>query len=371
MIFYGVPKFLLKSILIMAFVAGITLNANAQPVRLVLGHNLQKDNPLLQLYLKRWANYFTQVTNNRGKIIFRGPQDGAGGKNNRFRKQNIHSLLVRGHLDIALVNILETPKRNFFYSKLFSLPFVARDTEIASKAFWEIANNYLQDEFKNLQLLSLHIDPYNIMHYGSRPPIQLADNTVNTILFPEDLSGLVIASNNMHASDFIKFSNGNSNAVPFLVHEKARSFTLGQMDGFWLNWAEINHDQLSFLDRHTVFKGMGTPYYLAFNENVFNLLPQQWRKILTSSLGGENLVDFAVEVTEHIHQQELKKLKDRKDLVIELNTEQQYRWRNNANLYIANFLKKPQNINDEALVIIFNLMQERMLQLEKQQNRRR
>ena len=371
MIFYGVPKFLLKSILIMAFVAGITLSANAQPVRLVLGHNLQKDNPLLELYLKRWASYFNQVTNNRGRIIFRGPQDGASGKNRRFNSNNIHSLLVKGHLDIALVNILETPERNFFYSKLFALPFVARDSKIASKAFWEIANNYLQEEFRNLKLLSLHIDPYNIIHYGARPPIQLADNTANTVLFPEDLSGLAIATNNVHASNFIKYMKGNSTAVPFLFHEKARSFTLGQVDGFWLNWAEINHDQLSFLDRHTIFEGMGTPYYLAFNEDVFNLLPQQWRKILTTSLGGENLVDFAVEVTEHVHQQELKKIKDRKDLVIELNTEQQYRWRNSANLYIADFLKKPENINDEALVVIFNLMQERMLQLEKQQNRRR
>ncbi len=340
-------------------------------ITLILGHNLQKGNPILELFLKRWASYFTQVTNNRGKIVFQGPQDGKRGKNRRFSNNNIDNLVRSGRIDLAFVNLFDAPKKSFFYSKLFALPFVARDTEIASHTFWDIATNYLREEYRDLELLSLHVDPYTMLHYGERPPIQLADVPLNRVLFPDDLKGHVIATNNTHLADFVKFSQGVSVNVPFYYQEKARTFTQGQTDAFWLAHSEINHEELSFLNRHTVFKGIGTPYYFAFNQDIFNLLPREWRKILKSSLGGKNLVDFAVEVTEHIQRTELSKLRNRNDLIVTLNSEQQHRWRNSANLYISDFFRSPRNINDEALVVIFNLMQENMIKLEKQNQRRR
>ncbi|MCH9851908.1 MAG: hypothetical protein K0U45_00215 [Alphaproteobacteria bacterium] len=378
MIFYGARK-IIKSKAIKSLIICVSLLmplhiASAQKngtITLILGHNLQEDSPLLELFLKRWANYFTQVTNNRGKIIFQGPQDGTFGKDKKSDNANIDSLLRSGKIDIAFVNLFDTPESSFFYSKLFALPFITSDTAIASHVFWDIANDYLRQEYQNLQLLSLHIDPYTMLHYGERPPIQLADSPINTILFPEDLQGRVVATNHTYFSKFINSLNGTSIDVPIFYQEKARIFTEGHTDAFGLNHSDINHEQLSFLTRHTVFEGIGTPYYFAFNEDIFNLLPREWRKILTSSLGGKNLVDFAVEVTDHIHRTELQKLQRRNDLIIKLNAEQKHRWRNSANLYISDFFKDPKNINDEALVVIFNLMQERIIQMEKRATKTR
>ncbi len=385
MIFYGAHKIIKRKFITSLIISSLLLlplhNASAQnkntqnkndsTITLILGHNLQEGNPLLELFLKRWANYFTQVTNNRGRIIFQGPQDGTAGKDAKSNNENIDRLLRRGKIDIAFVNLFDTPESSFFYSKLFALPFITSDTAIASHAFWDIANDYLRQEYQNLQLLSLHIDPYTILHYGERPPIQLADSPINTVLFPEDLKGRVIATNHTYLSKFISSLNGNSIDVPIFYQEKALIFTEGHVDAFGLSHSDINHDELSFLTRHTILEGIGTPYYFAFNANIFNLLPREWRKILTSSLGGKNLVDFAVDVTDHIHRTELQKLQNRNDLIIRLNAEQKNRWRNSANLFMSDFFKDPKNINDEALLVIFNLMQERIIQTEKRSARTR
>ncbi len=351
-------------------------NKNDGTITLILGHNMQEGNPLLELFLKRWANYFNQVTNNRGQIIFQGPQDRTANtntqsKNSNSNSNNVDRLLRVGKIDIAFVNLFDTPESRFFYSKLFALPFLTSDSSIASHVFWEIANDYLRQEYQNLQLLSLHIDPYTMLHYGERPPIQLADSPINTVLFPEDLTGRVIATNHTYLSKFVASLNGNSIKAPVPYQEKALIFTEGRADAFGLNHSDINYDELPFLTRHTILEGIGTPYYFAFNENIFNLLPREWRKVLTSTLGGEKLVDFAVEVTEHIHQTELQKLQNRNDLVINLNSEQKNRWRNGANLFMSDFFKDPKNINDEALLVIFNLMQERIIQMEKRKARAR
>ena len=386
MIFYGGHKsikcLIISLLLLTAFHSASAQNQNTQnkniqnknngTITLILGHNLQEDNPLLDLFLKRWANYFTQVTNNRGQIIFQGPQDRIASTNTQNNNSNnIDRLLHAGKIDIAFVNLFDTLESRFFYSKLFALPFLTNDSSIASHVFWELANDYLRSEYQNLKLLSLHIDPYTMLHYGERPPIQLADSPINTVLFPEDLTGRVIATNHTYLSKFIASLNGNSINAPVPYQEKALMFTEGRVDAFGLNHSDINYEELPFLTRHTVLEGIGTPYYFAFNENIFDLLPREWRKVLTSTLGGEKLVDFAVEVTEHIHQTELQKLQKRNDLVINLNSEQKNRWRNSSNLFMSDFFKDPKNVNDEALLVIFNLMQERIIQMEKRKARTR
>ncbi len=363
---------MLRTLLLLC-IANLSLNFMATPaygetkkptLDLVLGHNLKNNDPLLELFLKRWAHYFHQVTEKRGRIILRGPQDGKRGKNKAVSNESLHKILLNGKVDLAFVNLFETPQNAFFYSKLFSLPFVSQDSRVASLAFWEIATDYLQSEYRRLKLLSLHIDPYSIVHYGNRPLTSLADAPLNALILPGDLKGRIIATKNIHTANFIAFTQGTPVNVPFFAEEKARTFTLGKIDAFWLNWNDIKGDQLNFLNRHTVFTGFATPYYFAFNQKSFNLLPKEWQKILRTSLGGKNLVNFAIEVTEHIHTQELRALQKKGNIVFTLKDEQKHVWRNDANLYINDFFQHPEHINNDAMLVVFNLIKEKIIQIE-------
>ena len=166
-------RFLIMNIFIVSlFIAGSLMSvapAYAQDdgrITLRVGHDLSEDDLLLKLFLRRWAQYFYEATDKKVNLVLQGPETRLAEKS---KGETLHELLVKGEVDVAFVNLFDTKNDAFFYSKLFALPFLATNSEIASLAFWEIANQYLKVEYNELQLLSTHIDPYGIIHYGNRP----------------------------------------------------------------------------------------------------------------------------------------------------------------------------------------------------------
>ena len=182
------------------FIAGSLMNIapvyaqNDGRITLLVGHDLSEDDLLLKLFLRRWAQYFYEATDKKVNLVFQGPETRLAEKKKGKKAKTLHELLVKGEVDLAFVNLFNTKNDAFFYSKLFALPFLATDSEIASLAFWEIANQYLKVEYNDLQLLSTHIDPYSIIHYGNRPLINLTDHPIEAIILPNDLKGRVIAT---------------------------------------------------------------------------------------------------------------------------------------------------------------------------------
>ena len=364
-------RFLIMNIVIVSlFIAGSLMNAtpayaqNEGRITLLVGHDLSEDDLLLKLFLRRWAQYFYEATDKKVNLVLQGPETRLAEKKKGKKGKTLHELLVKGEVDIAFVNLFNTKNDAFFYSKLFALPFLATDSEIASLAFWEIANQYLPVEYEKLQLLSTHIDPYGIIHYGNRPLTTLTDHPIEAIILPDDLKGRIIVTRNPHAQQFIRFMKGTALDIPQSSHESARLFTRGNVDAFLLNWSGLKSQDLNLLDRHTLIQGLGTPYYFAVNREKFDLLPKHWQKILKTRLGGEKLVKFAAQVTEHIHSQESTSLRRKGNVVFIPNSQQRHLWRGAGNDYIDDFFNQPENIDNKAMAVIYNLMREKMAKIQ-------
>lgn len=171
-----------------------------------------------------------------------------------------------------------TPGR-FPVTEVFELPFIASSHEASSRAFWDFAQQYAQDEFKGVKPLAAWINGPNYLHFKSKEPKQMSD-----------LKGLKVRAASRISNQVLSQLGANPMGMP--LPQAVESFSKGVIDGALLPWEVIpgvKFDELA--GYHLEVPGprtMSTSTMIyVMNDKTYNRLTPEQKKVIDNNSGAE------------------------------------------------------------------------------------
>jgi len=249
--------------------------AAAQDVTLKLHQFLPAQAPVPAGVLVPWMEAIEKQSD--GRIKFEHyPAMQLGGKPGELYDQ-----VVDGVADVVWTLPGYTPGR-FPRSEVFELPFMMKDAEGASRAYWQLGEKYMFDtDFKDVKVIGLWTHGPGLIH--SKTPITTT----------ADLKGVKLRAptrvTNMMATSL------GATPVGMPVPAVPEALSKGVIDATILPWevtASIKSSEL--VKNHTEFPG--APLYtatfiLAMNKDVYEGLPADLKAVIDANSG----VDFSAE----------------------------------------------------------------------------
>ena len=178
--------FNLKKTALMACLLGATLGVNAQTVTLKVHHFLGPQSVQHTTMLGEWCKNLARDSKDRLKCdIFPAMQLGG-------TPPQLYEQARDGVIDVAWTLQAYTPK--LAKLEVFELPFMMTNAEATSRAAWDFAQKYAQDDFKDVKMLAVHVHgPGNI--YTSKKQIKtMADIKGLKLRGPTRLTTKLLAS---------------------------------------------------------------------------------------------------------------------------------------------------------------------------------
>jgi len=189
----------------------------------------------------------------------------------------LYDQAVSGAADIVLTFPGYTPGR-FPNTEVFELPFMMTNAEATSKAYWDFIQTSAPQEFKDVQVLALHVHGPGAFH-TTNTPIQRA----------EDLKGLKMRSPTRQVSRLLTFMGANPVTLP--LPAVAGALKDGSINGCVLPWEIVPSAHVNELTKyHTEFAAAGgslytSPFITAMNKSKYNSLPADLRKVIDANSG--------------------------------------------------------------------------------------
>ncbi len=161
-------KKLLKSTAIAAGLVCASWAAQAQTVTLKVHHFLGPQSVQHTTMLKGWCDNIAKDSNNRLQCqIFPAMQLGG-------TPPQLYDQVKDGIADVAWTLAAYTAKLSKL--EVFELPFMTtNDADGVSRAAWEYSQKFMQDEFKDVKLLAVHVHGPGNIYTKAKPVTTMAD----------------------------------------------------------------------------------------------------------------------------------------------------------------------------------------------------
>jgi TRAP-type C4-dicarboxylate transport system substrate-binding protein len=160
----------------------------------------------------------------------------------------------------------------------FELPFMMNNAESTSKAYWEYVQTVAVDEFKDTQLLALHVHGPGVIH--------TADKAVKSIA---DLRGMKMRGPTRQVTKLLGALGATPVGMPLPAITDALS--KGTINGCVIPWEVVPSVKVNELTKfHAEFDPAGgslytTTFVMAMNKAKYNSLAPDLKKIIDNNSG--------------------------------------------------------------------------------------
>ncbi len=305
--------------------------AMAQEVTLRFQHFISPKGSIPAGFITPWAERIEAESDGRIKVeIF--PNMQLGGAPPALYDQ-IRDGVVDGGWTIPGYNAGRFPA-----AEAFELPFMgATDAETTSRAAWEFYEKYLQDEFKDVKVLAVHVHGPTVIHTRNKPVRSL-----------EDMKGLKLRTPTRLASKLLEATGATPIAMP--VPAFPENLSKGVVDGGVIPWEIVPPLKVHELaTSHTTLGGdramYNTMFIFGMNRSTYDGLPDDLKAVIDNNSGVEMsaLAGRAMDEGD-IPGRQLTEARGNE--IIELSDEETARWRALAEPIIADWIEE---MNDLGL----------------------
>lgn len=164
--------------------------------------------------------------------------------------------------------------------EVFELPFMMNNAEATSKAFWEYVQTMAPDEFRDTQVLALHVHGPGMFHTKDRQ-----------IKTAADLKGLKMRGPTRQITKMLSYLGATPVGMPLPGIPDALS--KGTIDGAVIPWEVVPSVKVQELTKfHSEFHPADgalytTTFVMAMNKAKYNSLPPDLKKIIDNNSGLE------------------------------------------------------------------------------------
>ena len=162
--------------------------------------------------------------------------------------------------------------------EVFELPFMMNNAEATSKAYWEYVQTMAADEFKDTQVIALHVHGPGVIHTAERPVKSVAD-----------LKGLKMRAPTRQVTKML----GSLGAIPVGMPLPGipDALSKGTIQGCVIPWEVVPSVKVHELTKyHAEFDPAGgslytTTFVMAMNKAKYNSLPPELKKVIDNNSG--------------------------------------------------------------------------------------
>ena len=164
--------------------------------------------------------------------------------------------------------------------EVFELPFVMNNAEATSRAYWEYVHTVAIDEFKDTQLIALHVHGPGMFHTKDRQ-IKTAD----------DLKGLKMRGPTRQITKMLGYLGATPVGMPLPAIPDALS--KGTIDGCVIPWEVVPSIKVHELVKyHSEFAKGGealytTTFVMSMNRKKYDSLAPDLRKVIDNNSGAD------------------------------------------------------------------------------------
>ena len=168
----------------------------------------------------------------------------------------------------------------FFKSEVFELPFMARNSETGSPAFWEFVQKNSLDEFRGVKILALHLHDGSLLHFTSKRVTNL-----------DEIKGLKVRAPTRIGTKFLTSLGAVPVQMP--VPQVTESLAKGVIDGAMVPWEVAPALKLQEVTKYHVDTAPGVPkmsnsiFVIAMNPAKYDSLPPDLKKVIDANTGPE------------------------------------------------------------------------------------
>jgi TRAP-type transport system periplasmic protein len=161
---------------------------------------------------------------------------------------------------------------------VFDLPFMMSNAEATSKAYWEYVQTMAPDEFKEVQVLALHVHGPGVIHTADKPVKSVAD-----------MKGLKLRGPTRQVNKLL--ANLGATPVGMALPSIPDALSKGTISGAVIPWEVVPSVKVQELTKyHAEFDPAGGALYtltfvMAMNKAKYNSLPADLKKIIDNNSG--------------------------------------------------------------------------------------
>lgn len=162
--------------------------------------------------------------------------------------------------------------------EVFELPFMMNNAEATSKAYWEYVQTVAADEFKDTQVLALHVHGPGVIH--------TSDKAIKSIA---DLRGVKVRAPTRQVTKLMGILGATPVGMPLPGIPDALS--KGTINGCVIPWEVVPSVKVHELTKfHAEFDPVGgslytTTFVMAMNKAKYNSLPPDLKKVIDNNSG--------------------------------------------------------------------------------------
>jgi TRAP-type C4-dicarboxylate transport system substrate-binding protein len=168
----------------------------------------------------------------------------------------------------------------FLKSEVFELPFMAKNSETGSPAFWDYVQKNSLDEFKGTKLIAAHLHDGSLLHFSSKQ--------VKTM---DELKGLKIRAPSRIGTKFLAALGAAPVQMP--VPQVTEAISKGVIDGTMVPWEIVPAIKLHEVAKYHLDNPPDRPrmsnsiFVVAMNQAKYDSLPSDLKKVIDANSGLE------------------------------------------------------------------------------------
>src|SRR4051812_29989253 len=162
--------------------------------------------------------------------------------------------------------------------EVFELPFIMTNAEATSKAYWEYVQTMAPDEFKDTQVIALHVHGPGVIHTADKPVHNVAD-----------MRGLKVRAPTRQVTKLVGALGATPVGMP--LPQIPDALSKGTINGAVIPWEVVPSVKVHELTKyHAEFDPAGgslytTTFVMAMNKNKYNSLPADLKKVIDANSG--------------------------------------------------------------------------------------
>jgi TRAP-type C4-dicarboxylate transport system substrate-binding protein len=162
--------------------------------------------------------------------------------------------------------------------EVFELPFMMNNAEATSKAYWEYVQTVAPDEFKDVQVIALHVHGPGMFH--------TKDKLIKTA---DDLRGMKVRGPTRQITKMLGFVGATPVGMP--LPQIPDALSKGTIDGCVIPWEVVPSVKVHELTKfHSEFDNSGgalytTTFVMGMNKAKYNSLAPDLKKVIDNNSG--------------------------------------------------------------------------------------
>jgi TRAP-type C4-dicarboxylate transport system substrate-binding protein len=168
----------------------------------------------------------------------------------------------------------------FIKSEVFELPFMAKNAEVGSPAFWEYVQKNSLDEFKGVKLIAAHLHDGSLLHFSNKEVKNM-----------DELKGLKVRAPTRIGTKFLTALGAVPVQMP--VPQVTEAISKGVIDGTMVPWEVVPAIKLQEVAKYHLDNPPDRPrmsnsiFVVAMNQAKYDSLPPDLKKVIDANSGLE------------------------------------------------------------------------------------